>query len=103
MEFNGMIGYIDEEDMMDIDIRDYSNSLLGKFSRKLGDMGYMVVSSSVEGDPGVEILNEVKDKDAGLLVIGTRSLSGIKKLFLGSVSDYCVHHCECPIVIVKEV
>lgn len=28
-------------------------------------------------------------------------MGALKRTFLGSVSDYCVHHCECPVAIVR--
>jgi hypothetical protein len=33
--------------------------------------------------------------------MGSRGLGALKRTFLGSVSDYCVHHCECPVAIVR--
>ncbi|KAI3916563.1 hypothetical protein MKW98_026305 [Papaver atlanticum] len=38
---------------------------------------------------------------ADLVFVGSRDLGKIKRAFLGSVSDYCVHHAKCPILIVK--
>jgi hypothetical protein len=33
--------------------------------------------------------------------MGSRGRGALKRTFLGSVSDYCVHHCDCPVVIVR--
>jgi nucleotide-binding universal stress UspA family protein len=62
-------------------------------------------------DPGVEIERLVVDgaaaaslietaEGADLLVVGTRGHGGFRGLLLGSVSQQCVHHAPCPIVIV---
>lgn len=38
---------------------------------------------------------------AELLVVGSRGLSHLKELTLGSVSSECAHHASCPVVIVR--
>jgi len=38
---------------------------------------------------------------ADLLVVGTRGLGGARSVLLGSVSNYCVHHADCPVVVVR--
>lgn len=35
-----------------------------------------------------------------LLVIGSRGHGAVTGLLLGSVSTYCLHHAECPVVVV---
>lgn len=37
-----------------------------------------------------------------LLVMGSRDMGGLKRAFVGSTSDYCVHHCHTPVLIVKQ-
>lgn len=39
-------------------------------------------------------------KDAALVVVGSRGLSGVSSLFLGSVSIRVSSHAECPVVVV---
>ncbi|WP_438825551.1 universal stress protein [Neobacillus niacini] len=55
----------------------------------------------LEGQPGQMIVEFVKENDADLVVMGSRGLSGLKELFLGSVSHYVVQKAPCPVFIVK--
>jgi len=40
-------------------------------------------------------------KGADLLVVGSRGHAGFAEALLGSVGQYCVHHADCPVVIVR--
>jgi nucleotide-binding universal stress UspA family protein len=51
----------------------------------------------VEGAPGAVLVAESRDAD--LLVVGSRGHGGFAQLLLGSVSQQCAHHAECPVVI----
>ena len=55
----------------------------------------------LEGLPGQMIVEFVKENDADLVVMGSRGLTGLKELFLGSVSHYVVQKAPCPVFIVK--
>jgi nucleotide-binding universal stress UspA family protein len=41
-------------------------------------------------------------KEADVLVVGTRGLGAVRTLLLGSVSSYCVHHADCPVVVIPQ-
>lgn len=52
------------------------------------------------GEPGTLIRDLAKDWNADLIVMGRRGLSGLKEVFLGSVSNYILHHAPCSILII---
>jgi nucleotide-binding universal stress UspA family protein len=54
-----------------------------------------------EGNPAEAILDTAKKVDADLIVVGTRGLSGLKELLLGSVSHKVIQLSPCPCLVVK--
>lgn len=53
------------------------------------------------GDPGRVICEVAKDWGATLIVTGRRGRAGLSELFLGSVSNYVVHHAPCSVFVVQ--
>jgi nucleotide-binding universal stress UspA family protein len=52
-----------------------------------------------EGHPA-KVLLEIAD-EAHLLVVGSRGHGGFVGAVIGSVSQYCVTHAQCPILVVR--
>jgi nucleotide-binding universal stress UspA family protein len=61
-----------------------------------------VTGVALEGVVTDEIVAHVEKHPPDLLVIGSRGLSGARRLLLGSVSTAVVHHSKCPVLIVRE-
>ncbi|HET9733471.1 MAG TPA: universal stress protein [Acidimicrobiales bacterium] len=53
----------------------------------------------VEGHPAPVLL--AQSKDADLLVVGSRGHGQFTGMLLGSVSEHCVSHATCPVVVVR--
>jgi nucleotide-binding universal stress UspA family protein len=53
------------------------------------------------GDPGKIICALSRTWNADLIVIGRRGLSGLKELWLGSVSNYVIHHAPCHVLTIQ--
>ncbi len=84
---------------------------------KVKEHGERVVKQVVDGvensDPKTVIKTDViassrpaqalieRARDADLLVVGSRGRGGFKGLLLGSVSQQCVQHATCPVVVVR--
>jgi nucleotide-binding universal stress UspA family protein len=54
------------------------------------------------GRPDAEIVARAEEMGAGLIVMGSRGLGGIRRARIGSVSDSVVRHAHCPVLVVRE-
>lgn len=54
------------------------------------------------GEADREIVRFAEDVHAGLIVVGSRGLGGIRRTLLGSVSDSVVRHAHCPVMVVRQ-
>lgn len=52
-----------------------------------------------EGNAARALLDAAEEAD--LLVVGSRGHGGFTGVLVGSVSQQCVHHSKCPVVIVR--
>lgn len=76
---------------------DYLKNLTGSVSQA----GIAVELTQNIGDPGRVICELAHTWNADLVVVGRRGHSGIKQLFLGSVSNYVLHHAPCSVLTVQ--
>ncbi|HSL01608.1 MAG TPA: universal stress protein [Rubrobacteraceae bacterium] len=53
------------------------------------------------GYPDAEIVDLAEDLGAGLIVMGSRGLGGLRRALIGSVSDSVVRHAHCPVMVVR--
>jgi nucleotide-binding universal stress UspA family protein len=47
------------------------------------------------------IVEYAKNKNINLIVVGTRGISGFKKLLIGSVASGVITYAQCPVLVVK--
>ncbi|EAY97682.1 universal stress protein PHOS32 [Oryza sativa Japonica Group] len=60
------------------------------------------VETRVEkGDPRDVICGAVEKAGADMVVMGSHGYGFLQRTLLGSVSNHCVQHCKCPVVVVK--
>jgi len=53
----------------------------------------------LEGHPAALLVEESKSAD--LLAVGARGHGAFTDLLIGSVSNHCVHHAACPVLVVR--
>lgn len=53
------------------------------------------------GVPGPGIVAAAESEAADVVIVGTRGLDRAGRFLLGSVSDYVVYHCQCPVLVAR--
>jgi len=53
------------------------------------------------GRPDEEIVELAEEIDAGMVVLGSRGLGGIRRALMGSVSSSVVHHAHCAVLVTR--
>jgi nucleotide-binding universal stress UspA family protein len=61
----------------------------------------IIRSSVVEGHPAEVLVRAASGAD--MLVVGSRGHGGFTGALLGSVSQYCVHHAPCPVLVLRGI
>jgi len=79
----------------------HGNALLAESVESLGDYGIEVKSVLLRGDAATEIIEYANQNGIGLIVAGSRGLSRMRRLLLGSLSRKLVHYAGCSVLIVK--
>ena len=53
------------------------------------------------GDPADAILDVAEERDADLIVVGNKGMTGAKRFLLGSVPNRVSHHAPCSVLIIR--
>ena len=54
-----------------------------------------------EGDPADAILDVAEERNADLIVVGNKGMTGARRFLLGSVPNKVSHHAPCNVMIVR--
>jgi nucleotide-binding universal stress UspA family protein len=63
--------------------------------------GLDVKTYAREGDPADAILDVAEERNADLIVVGNKGMTGAKRFLLGSVPNKVSHHAPCSVLIIR--
>jgi nucleotide-binding universal stress UspA family protein len=74
---------------------------LHEIAQPLRREGLEVETVALEGDPAGLVADEAERRGVDLIAMGTRGLTGIRHLLLGSIAERVVQKAPCPVLTVR--
>jgi nucleotide-binding universal stress UspA family protein len=65
------------------------------------DAGVEVEVYPRQGDPADAILDVAEEREADLIIVGNKGMTGAKRFLLGSVPNKVSHHAPCSVLIIR--
>lgn len=78
-----------------------AEELVGRAKKILCAAGFRVNTEVLVGEPSTTIVGLAQEWDADLIVVGSHGRTGLRRFFLGSVSDAVVRRARCSVEIVR--
>lgn len=69
--------------------------------RAAASRGVRAVREMAMGRPEHALVAAAGRDETDLLVVGHRGVRGVRKVLLGSVSEYCAHHARCSVLVAR--
>lgn len=69
-------------------------------AKEITDKGVSAVGVAIDEPAALAVVDEAKRRNADMIVMGTRGLTGLKHMALGSVADKVVRTAPCPVLTV---
>ena len=84
-------------------IRKEAQEILDNQVRKIEEGGGTVQEAHLRrGRKDEEIVRVAEEIGAGLIVMGSRGLGGVRRALMGSVSDGVMRYAHCPVLVVRK-
>ena len=78
-----------------------ARELVDRVAKTLSSAGFRVTTLVVTGDARSVILDDAAEWHADLIALGSHGRRGLRRFFLGSVSDAVARHASCSVQIVR--
>jgi nucleotide-binding universal stress UspA family protein len=85
---------------------EHNHAQLEKFvaeaAEKARSLGIQVSTAILDGSPGRMIIQYADNQGIDLIAIGSHNRSAVDRFFLGSVSNYVLHHAKALVLIARD-
>jgi nucleotide-binding universal stress UspA family protein len=83
------------------EMRTRAEQLTAGVAESLRSGGLKAEAAVRDGEPRTAIVDEAKEWDADLIVLGSHGYTGLKRWLLGSVAQAVVSHAPCSVEVVR--
>jgi len=87
--------------IMNLDLKSAECSL--KYKSKLNELkcknGKFLLDNTSSGKSGQVILKVAEQRNAQMIIMGTRGMGVVKRTLRGSVSDHVIHNSKVPVIV----
>ncbi|MHA1137091.1 MAG: universal stress protein [Candidatus Thorarchaeota archaeon] len=84
-----------------LSLQKVGEDILEKAKRLANRCGCEVIDMISHGAPAARIIDIATERGVDVIILGSRGVSGIKRLFTGSISDKVSKTASCPVMIVR--
>jgi nucleotide-binding universal stress UspA family protein len=84
-----------------VSAREDVSSILAEAANAAREAGVSAQTFQRQGDPADAILDIAEERDADLIVVGNKGMTGAKRFLLGSVPNRVSHHAPCSVLIIR--
>ena len=94
--------YLAQTEEEPAELREAARRLLQEEAGRLGSTGGAVTDTHLRlGRPAEEIVDLSEELNVGVIVVGSRGQSALRRALMGSVSDSVVRHAPCPVFVIR--
>lgn len=80
---------------------EHAQQRLDRLAERLAELGYSYRTTVGLGDPAFAILEQARERQVDLIMMGSHGRRGLSRFFLGSVSHAVLHRADRPVLIVR--
>lgn len=92
---NSQISYVEKY------LLNNASRFMTKAKKRAAQNGIVFDDKVIYGEEGPKIINFAHNKSYDIIIIGSRGMSSLKEIFLGSTSNYVLHKSKIPVLVVK--
>jgi nucleotide-binding universal stress UspA family protein len=90
----------EDPESLEDSMRDFASKVVEDAKARAAEAGASKVRGFIKGGPPARtIVSFAKDKEAGLIVLGSRGVGDIEGYLLGSVSHKVTSLADCPVMV----
>lgn len=74
---------------------------LEEWAERVSDGGHSVKTQLKYGHPFQKINEIISDEKVNWIIMGSNGASGLKEVFVGSLTERVIRHADCPVIAIK--